>query len=94
MTVDREHPGVRAHLVERGLAVDAAQFDAVLALLRIDRPDTVAAVHWDRHQVTVIRRAVTRTRIPGAGLNGPATFVEHTHQSREHLPIINLEEER
>ena len=91
--VDREHPGVRAELVQRGLAIDAAQFTAVTRLLGLTDPDTIAAIHWDRHQVTVIRRPVIRVRTPGPGLNGPATVVEHTHQSRQHIPIINMPEE-
>lgn len=85
---------MRANLVERGLAIDQAQFAAVLTLLRIDDHESVAAVQWDRHQVTVIRHTVVRQRIAGPGLTGPATFIEHTHQTRQHIPIINTTEPR
>lgn len=92
-----EIPGVRSGLVERGALIPRERILQVLALLGIDHPDTVAALSIDqvtaepgqwRGQVTVIRRSTYRQRIAGPGLNGPARFVEHHTERRQHIPII------
>jgi hypothetical protein len=70
--------GVRAELVQRGLAVTAAQLRQIYAVLRLDDPDSVAAVLIDRHQVTVVRKRTVPRR----------DGTSHTTLRRDRLPIL------
>lgn len=89
-------PAVRAHAIERGDLIPRDRIDAVLALLGIRDPGSVAALSIDQvdaragewaGQITIIRRTTYRQRITGPGLNGPARFVEHHQERRTHIPI-------
>lgn len=70
--------GVRADLIERGLAVSTEQLRLVLQVLHIDDHASVAAVLIDRHEVTVVRKRTVPQR-------GGST---HVRVSKERLPIL------